>query len=450
MKMRQQRTIEPRSIRFVHSLRDRHWISPVVSNLARMIAKYAAFARAGTKRPTLFDYGLTWRWGEVEGARRDETNGKSQRVAAEFAPSKSGDTVPIVTRPGTLIQRKSLPSAPPADGGFSRTEPHAPLRSPVLSEASPFEASRASGVLLAADRVSGLALRLGEALPRALLLRPTLSLAENPRAAKTLPESDPLDSRASIGQLAESTEQLPARFRFNRTAAPMEKHVDQSMRSGWRRFHSAVSAGIPVSKISANQSNPIDAAVDSAATGFAISSQTSSSRLGEVSQSLGDLRSPMPSLVQTWAPEAFNEEFFWRDIRVNPVGRVGGLPVERKSPYLSLPSPEAMVAFPAPSFDLTFQLPKTQPASDFAVAAVESPLRPSLPEAEEITARSTNSETRPPAAPQTLSVPDVADRVYRLLERRLIVERESRGVFRTWSRQKTRQNSRCWTPKANR
>ena len=86
-----------------------------------------------------------------------------------------------------------------------------------------------------------------------------------------------------------------------------------------------------------------------------------------------------------------------------------------------------MVAFSAPSFDLTLQLPKTLPASDSAVAAVESPLRPSLPEA----AGSTNSEMRPPAALQTLSVPDVADRVYRLLERRLIVERERRGVFRT-------------------
>jgi hypothetical protein len=211
----------------------------------------------------------------------------------------------------------------------------------------------------------------------------------------------------------------------------MEKNGDQGAPSGWRRFLSAASAKIPVSKMSVNQPNPIGAAADSVATGFAISSQTSSRRLGEVSETLDDLRSPMPSLVQTWAPEAFDAQFFWRDIRVNAVGRVGGLPVGRKSPYLAIQSPEPMVAFSAPSFDLTLQLPKTLPASDSAVAAIESPLRPSLPEAGEITARSTNSETRPPAAPQTLSVPDVADRVYRLLERRLIVERERRGVFRT-------------------
>src|SRR5574342_1390876 len=115
MKMRQQRTIEPQSLRFVHFLRDRHWISPVVPDFARMmIAKYAAFARAGTKRPALLDYSLTWLWGGVEGAGRDETDGKSQRVAPEFSPSKSGGTVPIITRPGTMIQRKSLLSAPAA------------------------------------------------------------------------------------------------------------------------------------------------------------------------------------------------------------------------------------------------------------------------------------------------------------------------------------------------
>jgi hypothetical protein len=46
-------------------------------------------------------------------------------------------------------------------------------------------------------------------------------------------------------------------------------------------------------------------------------------------------------------------------------------------------------------------------------------------------ASSTNSETRPPATPQIVSIPEVADRVYRLLERRLVIERERRGVFRT-------------------
>src|SRR4030095_16705295 len=98
MKMRQLRTIEPQSLRFVHFVRDRHWISPVVSDLARMmITKHAAFTRAGTKRPAPLDYGLTWQWGGVDGAGRDETNGKSQRVAPEFAPSKSVGTVPIVT-----------------------------------------------------------------------------------------------------------------------------------------------------------------------------------------------------------------------------------------------------------------------------------------------------------------------------------------------------------------
>ena len=422
--MRPLGTIEPQSLRFVDFLRDRYWISPAVPDLARMmIAKYAAFARVGTKRPALVDYGFTW--GGGYGAGRDETNGKSQRGAPEFAPSKSGGT--LITRPGTTIQRKSPPSAPSADGGFSATEPHAALRSSVLSETSPFEASRASGVLLAADGISGLAPRFGESLPPVLPLWPPLSLAERPHAAGTLAESDPPHSRASMGRLAESVEQSPARFRFSRTGTPMEKNGDQGAPSGPRRFLSAASAGIPVSKMSAHQPNPIGAAVGTVATGFAISSETSSRRLGEVSETSSDLRFPLPRLVETWAPEAFDADFFWRDIRVNAVGRGGGLPVERNSPYLSMRSPESMVAFSAPSFDLTLQLPKTLPASDSAVAAVESPLRPSLPEA----AGSTNSEMRPPAALQTLSVPDVADRVYRLLERRLIVERERRGVFRT-------------------
>jgi len=384
-----------------------------------MIAKYGVFARAGARRPALLDYGLTWQWGGVFGAGQDETDGRSQRVAPELAPSKNGGTVPLITRPGTMIQRKSLPGAPSADGGFSEIQTHAALRSPVLSETSPFEASRASDFLLTADGVSGVAPRFGESLSTVLPLWRPLSLAERP------PDSP--HSRASIGRLVESAEQSPARFHFNRTATPMEKNGKQRAPLGWRGFLSAASAGIPVSKMPANQPNPISAAVGTAATGFTTSSETSSPRLGEVSMRLGDLRFPLPSLVQTWAPEAFDAEFFWRDIRVNPVGHVGGLPVEQKSPYQAIRPPEPIDAFSAPSFDLTLQLPKTLPTSDSAIAAVESPRRPSPPEA----AGSTNGETRPPVAPQTLSVPDVADRVYRLLERRLIVERERRGVFRT-------------------
>jgi hypothetical protein len=430
--MDQHRTVEPQSIKFARFLRDRHWISAAGLNLARVVlAKYAGFAGAGTERPALLDHGLIWPWRGGDALVRNEMDGKSHRVPAEFAPSKSESARSTLLGPGTMIQRKSLPSAPPASDGFPTMEPHVALRSAILNDTSPFEVSRGPGFLLAADRFSASASLFRKSArtaptasaTRGVLLRPALPSRKTPEPARALPESDGPHSVAPIPRGAQSREQSAALFRFDRTTTPMGKDADHGAPSGQPRFVSPVLAGIPVLEMAANQPNLVGAARDSVATTFAISSQTSSWRVGEGAKSLGDFRSPTPSLVQAWVPEPFHAEFFWRDIRVNPLGRASRLAENLNS--------GSAATFSAPPLDLSLQLAKTPVASDSALSAVESSPRQSLAEAEKVMASSTNSETRPPATPQIVSIPEVADRVYRLLERRLVIERERRGVFRT-------------------
>jgi hypothetical protein len=421
--MDRHRTIEPQSIKFVQFLRDRHGISPAASDLARtVVAKFGGFARSGAERPALLDHGLTWQWRGIDAVGRNEMDGKSQQAPAKFTLSKDVATPLIMARPENMIQRKFLPSAPPAGGGFSTIEPHAAQRSPVLSAALPLFASGRFSASASPSRESTPPAPTASAA-RVVLLRPALTSIEKLRAAGTLPESDGPSSSASISRPAESREQSPTLFRFNRNATPIRKVADQAGLLGQPRFVSPVLAGIPVSEMSANHPNLVRAARGSVATRFAISSETSSWRLGEASRSLGDFPLPTASLVQAWAPEPFHAEFFSRDIRINPLGRAGSLAATLNS--------EAAAAFQAPSFDLSLQLPKTPVASDSAVSAIESSPRRSVTEGEEVTARSTNSEMRPAAGPPVLTVPEVADRVYRLLERRLVIERERRGVFRT-------------------
>jgi hypothetical protein len=189
---------------------------------------------------------------------------------------------------------------------------------------------------------------------------------------------------------------------------------------------SLVLAGMPVLKKLATQPGFLQTGRNSLAKGSAILSETSSRRSGAGSANFAGFQPVRPGLLQAWAPEAFQPEFFWRDIRVNPLGRAAELGVEERSahPLLNPQSP----AFSTPSFDLTLQLPKAAATSDIAVSAIESSPRRSFSEDNAVT---TNTEMRPSAEPQVLNVPQVADRVYRLLERRLVVERERRGVFRT-------------------
>jgi hypothetical protein len=136
-----------------------------------------------------------------------------------------------------------------------------------------------------------------------------------------------------------------------------------------------------------------------------------------------------PGLRQAWAPEALRAEFFWRDIRINPVGGAAGLGAEKKS-ALPTVKPEFVTTFATPSVELALQLPKVPATSVAGVSATES-LPPLLPANEARAADSQVTEQRPPPTTQVWNVPEMAERVYRLLERRLVVERERRGVFRT-------------------
>jgi hypothetical protein len=152
-----------------------------------------------------------------------------------------------------------------------------------------------------------------------------------------------------------------------------------------------------------------------------VSSAKSGRARSEGSIGFAGFRSPILSKVHPSRPEAFNSGFLRGDIRMNPLGR--SLPWEKEI--------ASAAALSAPPLDLTLQLPKVSVAPEAAVSAVGPTPGRSLAEDQEVTARSMNSDMRPAVEPQALSVPQVADRVYRLLERRLMIERERRGVFRT-------------------
>jgi hypothetical protein len=139
----------------------------------------------------------------------------------------------------------------------------------------------------------------------------------------------------------------------------------------------------------------------------------------------------MLRLVQTSGPEALDAEIFWRDIRVNRPGSASNLLFEGESLYAPSLATRTATSSWARSLELTLQLPQASPASERAASAVAAAPRRSVLAGDEVAASPLHSETRSAAEAQVVSVPEVADRVYRLLERRLTVERERRGVFRS-------------------
>lgn len=432
------RTIEPRSVKFAQRLLSRHRFSLTGSDLAEtVVAKYAAFAGAGTEFSPLIDHSLTWRR-EIDGVSRHDSDREPERAPGEFTPSNGGARQSTLRRSGNMIQRRTLSDGPPAGRGFSPLEPAA-LPAPALRGALPAEALPGRSSQLAADRFSESRSRLGEFFPGGpvasgagvTFFRAPVALAEAAHPAGTLPGSDAPWYAASAGRPVEKGRRSTQLFRIQRSGTAMGNDGYDDAPSG--RPGSALSlvlAGMPVLKKSATQPGFLQTGRNSLAKGSAILSETSWRSSGAGSTNFAGFQPVRPGLLQAWAPEAFQPEFFWRDIRVNPLGRAAELAVEQKSAHPLL-NPESMAAFSTPSFDLTLQLPKPAATSDIAVSAIESSPRRSFSEDNAVTARSTNTEMRASAEPQVLNVPQVADRVYRLLERRLVVERERRGVFRT-------------------
>jgi hypothetical protein len=420
--MWRKQTIEPQSARFAQRLRDRHVISPAGSDLARMVlAHHGEFTRAGTELPALIYHSLTRQLSEVEGVGRNGIDRKSQQTLVQSALSNAAATPLVMTRPGTMIQRRSLSAGSPADAGFSTREPQAMMRSPVLSDTLPFEESPAPVSLFGAGRFSASASPSRESTPSGPVARAavvgffgaTLASPETPRPVVTLPESDNPNSKPPAGWPAPSEERSPPLFLFHAPAVALRKEAaqDDVTQTGSARRGSAlppIFGAILVMKTSGTKPG----LVSSAKSGRARS---------EGSIGFAGFRSPILSEVHPSRPEAFNSGFLRRDIRMNPLGR--SLPWEKEI--------ASAAALSAPPLDLTLQLPKVSVAPEAAVSAVGPTPGRSLAEDQEVTARSMNSDMRPAVEPQVLSVPQVADRVYRLLERRLMIERERRGVFRT-------------------
>ena len=396
-----------------------------------LLAKYAGFNRAENHLPVLIYHDLP-ALSKFSAPGQKGSELRLQQTPVQSALSHAAASPVGVTRSGNIIQRRALSGRSPVGSGFSTREPETRLRSPLLSETlarrelpapvSPSAARRFSASVSSFQEAapSGPAAATGEIL----FLRPTLPSRESLRAAVTLPESGSSNA-ASVGLSAKSAERLPPLLLSHRPAAAMEKKGDagevrQAVASRRVPALAPIFAGVPVLPMSANQ-RVRGAAGSSVSKTFAIYSGPPARPRSGGAKSFADSGAPMPSLVQTSAPEAFNSEILLRDIRVNPLGR--SLPVEDEI------APAA--AFRAPSLDLTLQLPTAPAASEAGASTVASAPRPSVTGAEQAAPRSMNSEIRPAVQPPVLSVPEVADRVYRLLERRLVVERERRGVFRS-------------------
>jgi hypothetical protein len=402
--MRPKRTIEPQSEVFAQRLRDRHLISPAGSDFARaLLAKYAGFNRARSDFPALIYFELTAAGdrGVIEQKGIEftpqEARGQSARVNVATAP-------PVVMPARKMIQRRSLSGGSPA-GGFATREPGPVLRSPGLREAPPFEQSLAPVSLSGASRVSASLSRFRDTSPadptatatRVLFLPAAPS--ESRRRTATSPRSDGPNPIPSIGLPAESREGSPPLVLSHRPAAAIRSDAGEDQ----------------VRKLTSGRPGPPLPPIFAA---IRVSAPKLMGSQSEGAIGFAGFRSPILSEVDPSRPEAFTPEILRRDIRMNLLVR--GLPRNTQT--------ASAASLSMPSLDLT--LPTTRVPEAAASAVAPTPGR-SPAEDQEVTVRSMNDDTRPAVERPVLSVPEVADKVYRLLERRLMIERERRGVFRT-------------------
>jgi hypothetical protein len=82
---------------------------------------------------------------------------------------------------------------------------------------------------------------------------------------------------------------------------------------------------------------------------------------------------------------------------------------------------------PGSSVDLTLRAPQAVVSSISEGLTASTEHVPAVPRTVEVPARSVMAESREIA--KQLSVPEVAEQVYRLLERRLVIDKERRGIF---------------------
>jgi hypothetical protein len=145
------------------------------------------------------------------------------------------------------------------------------------------------------------------------------------------------------------------------------------------------------------------------------------------------INSWLPTLKSPLAPasKVFHPDVFAPGKGMNPSTR-GEMPAFAKESSVSALNlnPGAVTESWAPSADLTLHLPKASISAGPENAAAVSVTRPSSDVANEASTTSMQGEDRSAIQAPSLSVPEMADKVYRLLERRLVIERERRGIFR--------------------
>lgn len=110
-----------------------------------------------------------------------------------------------------------------------------------------------------------------------------------------------------------------------------------------------------------------------------------------------------------------------------PRDRPGPVP-DGRMPVGEAPSPGA----PGGAVRLVWQAPATQPRQERREEAAPESSPPPLRDGVTVSLEAERGVPRPEVAPPpgpSLSVPAVAEQVYRLLERRLVIERERRGIF---------------------
>jgi len=362
--------------------------------------------------PLLVYHRLAGMWSGIGGEDAKGIELKSSPTPIESPLSNAAAALPAVTRAGKTIQRRSVAGGSSAAGGFFPSESRGTPGSPVLREISPPQKFSAPVALPTVGRLS-----FSEWPPEKRLPAPA--------------EFERSDSIVESGEMSRRSWQ----FRTPAAAPASEAdpgHVGETAASRTGPALSHMFGGTAVLKALETRPGVVRHAAGKfiSKTLATFSGKSARTRSGSSKISAGS-RSPMLRLVQTAGPEALDSEIFWRDIRVNRPDRAGNLPFERESPFAPSWEPPTATSPAAPSLDLTLQLPRTSVAKERAASAVAATPQRSVLAGDEVAARAMNSETRPPAAAPVLSVPEVADKVYRLLERRLTVERERRGVFRS-------------------
>jgi hypothetical protein len=427
---------ESKAEKFARRIRERHLINPMSLDFAqRIVAKYTGFHRGGVNF-------------QGHDSRIPESSG-----GLEWIRQANHENVYLnVTRAGNMIQRRAFSSGRSAMEALSARE-----------ESSGETFSNGGETVDSSWRLR----RAPRAHPRGIQAREYDSSANSfvGRRRPTLDLSSIVDDDATLSRKAAMGKAFNAAFSVSPKSLSMPaptlattgagvSHVDAL--SPMRKFSGEETAPFQSREYgrSASGSNLVTLSADPGKTPpfeFKALYLAAAHRLLPISipktpmvhavksgsantvTANNFINSRLPTLKSPLGPasKVFQPDVFAPGKGMNPSTR-GEMPAfakESSSSALNL-NPGPVTESWAPSADLTLHMPKASISAGPENAAAVSANRPSSDVASEASTTSMQGENRSAIQAPSLSVPEVADKVYRLLERRLVIERERRGIFR--------------------